>query len=78
MKPKSGDWVVTIDLIQEAANTSLSIGSNSSLEQQHRSLLAEKGRQERLATSITDQMYLEAQVIVSSAVVQIVAERLDL
>nr|CAD7462992.1 unnamed protein product [Timema tahoe] len=30
MKPRSGDWAVTIDFLQEAAITSLSSGSNSS------------------------------------------------
>nr|CAD7586409.1 unnamed protein product [Timema genevievae] len=29
IKPRSGDWVVTIDFLQEAANTSLSSGSNA-------------------------------------------------
>jgi len=34
----------------------------SALEDKHEELLAEKGRQERLAASITDQMCAEAQV----------------
>nr|CAD7410767.1 unnamed protein product [Timema poppensis] len=28
MKPRSGDWAVTIDFLKEASNTSLSSGSN--------------------------------------------------
>jgi hypothetical protein len=35
-----------------------------SLEAKHEDLLVERGKQERLAVSITDQMYVEAQVII--------------
>jgi hypothetical protein len=35
----------------------------TSLEKKHIDLLAERGKQERLAANITDQMYMEAQVL---------------
>jgi hypothetical protein len=52
------------DILNHLLNVSVVVQCSfqTSLEEKHIDLLAERGKQERLAASITDQMYMEAQV----------------